>query len=73
MAALVEAAEKIVMAAGTTSLGKMPRNCAEALAIQLGIDIIDFPGGHNAVLTHPKAFASKLVQVFSENTSSQRR
>jgi hypothetical protein len=34
------------------------------LAKLLGTEIVEFPGGHAGFVTHPRAFATKLREVF---------
>ncbi|MFI5695144.1 alpha/beta fold hydrolase [Kribbella sp. NPDC051586] len=57
---------RILTAAGTTT----PRTvfdyrCAEALAAMLDQELLLFPGGHNGNLSHPKAYAGRLLEVLS--------
>jgi pimeloyl-ACP methyl ester carboxylesterase len=64
LAALQATPTKIVVAAGRTSGAALAHQCANALANRLGIPIVEFPGGHGGFLTHPRAFATKLREVF---------
>jgi pimeloyl-ACP methyl ester carboxylesterase len=63
-AALQAAPTKIVVAAGRTSGGTLAHQCGNALARRLGTQIVEFPGGHAGFITHPRAFATKLREVF---------
>lgn len=63
-AALLAVRNKIVVAAGRTSGARLAHKCAKALAKLLGTEIVEFPGGHAGFVTHPRAFATKLREVF---------
>jgi pimeloyl-ACP methyl ester carboxylesterase/SAM-dependent methyltransferase len=54
---------RILAAHGATSPPWLPHT-AQTLANRLGTLAVEFPGGHVAYLTHPKAFAAKLREVF---------
>jgi pimeloyl-ACP methyl ester carboxylesterase/SAM-dependent methyltransferase len=54
---------RIFAAHGATSPDWL-RHTAQNLADRLGTLAVDFPGGHVAYLTHPKAFGAKLREVF---------
>jgi hypothetical protein len=60
---LKAAASRIVPAAGSSSRNAWPHHAAAALAAQLGVELVEFPGGHTSYLMRPKAFAAKLRQV----------
>jgi len=60
--ALHQAADRIVPAAGTGTRA-FPRRCAEALAEELGRPLAGFPGGHNAFILRPRAFAARLLEI----------
>jgi pimeloyl-ACP methyl ester carboxylesterase len=57
------AAPKIVVGAGRTSGTTLAHQCAIALAKKLGKPVEEFPGGHNGFVTHPRAFAKRLLEV----------
>lgn len=59
--ALEGVADRLVTAAGSTSQGRWPHNCASALAGRLNSSFLESPGGHNGYVMRPKAFASWLV------------
>jgi pimeloyl-ACP methyl ester carboxylesterase len=54
---------RFIAAHGATTPG-WPRQTAQTLAERLGAEFVEFPGGHAGYLTHPKAFAAKLREVF---------
>jgi len=53
----------IIAAAGTTSRHVFTHACAEAVAQQLGVPLVEFPGGHNGYAFHPSGFSAKLDEV----------
>ncbi|GAA3792150.1 alpha/beta hydrolase [Sphaerisporangium flaviroseum] len=62
--ALKAASVRVVPAAGRASRrGFFDYRCAEELARLLGVAMVEFPGGHNGLTTHPKAFAVRLREV----------
>ena len=65
MAAVKASAQKIVVAAGSTSGALFSHQCALALAKELDTAIKIFPGGHNSFATHPRGVAEKLSAVLS--------
>ncbi|WP_214321321.1 alpha/beta fold hydrolase [Nonomuraea sediminis] len=57
---------RIIPAAGrTTPREVFDYRCAQELARIVGTDIAEFPGGHNGNLTHPRAYAARLVECLS--------
>jgi pimeloyl-ACP methyl ester carboxylesterase len=66
IAALRAAASKIIPAAGSTPPPTMPYRCATALAAVLGVDVVEFPGGHSGYCLRPKAFAAKLNELLRQ-------
>ncbi|HYQ68124.1 alpha/beta hydrolase [Actinophytocola sp.] len=55
-----------VAAAGrVTPRAAFPRRCAAELAVLLGSEVAEFPGGHNGNSTHPRAFATRLRAVLA--------
>lgn len=56
--------ERLVIAAGERSRGRWNRGCAEALAAELGLSVVDFPGDHGGYVAHPRGFAAKLSALF---------
>jgi pimeloyl-ACP methyl ester carboxylesterase len=65
--ALHQAAARIVPAAGA-STQTFPRQCAQALADELGRRLAEFPGGHSGFILRPRSFAARLHEIL---TSSQ--
>nr|WP_095878706.1 alpha/beta hydrolase [Streptomyces sp. TLI_235] len=64
---------RIVPAVGrTTPQQVFDRRCAAILADGLGATPVEFPGGHNGNLTHPRAFAAQLRALLprTEGTST---
>ncbi|MCW2880178.1 MAG: ab hydrolase, alpha/beta hydrolase fold protein [Sphaerisporangium sp.] len=65
IAALKAAPTTVVPAAGRTTKAFFDHHCAEELARLLGSHVTEFPGGHNGLTTHPKAFAVRLREVLA--------
>ncbi len=66
IAALQAAATRIVPAGGRTSREIWTHHSAEALADRLGTEFVEFPGGHNGHVLHPRAFAARLRDVLGD-------
>jgi pimeloyl-ACP methyl ester carboxylesterase len=62
--ALTSASARIVAAAGRTSPDAWPHHAARALAGRIGARFVEFPGGHNGYVFHPRGFAATLRDVF---------
>ncbi len=71
LAALKAAAPRIVPAGGRTSREMWAHRSAEALAGRLGVEFVEFPGGHNGHILHPRAFAAKLQEVLGDKPGIQ--
>jgi pimeloyl-ACP methyl ester carboxylesterase len=54
---------RIVAAHGATTPDWLPHT-ARTLAERIGTQSVEFPGGHAGYVTHPKAFAARLREVF---------
>jgi pimeloyl-ACP methyl ester carboxylesterase len=67
IAALKKASTRIVLAGGRTSREMWPHRSAEALANRLGTAFVEFPGGHNGHVLHPRAFAARLRAVLGDD------
>lgn len=65
LVALKRAGRRIVPAAGRTSRETWVHHCTAALADRLGTPLVEFPGGHNGYILHPRAFAARLREVLS--------
>lgn len=63
--ALTAMASRIVPAAGRGSRDLSTHHAARALAALLGRELVEFPGGHNGFLLHPKGFAARLQEIFA--------
>jgi len=53
-------ADRIVITAGEDGRAFYPHRCAEALAAALGTPLIELPGNHAAMITHPAEFVARL-------------
>ena len=60
LAALRDAAPRVVVAAGATSDGELAHRTAAALAERLGTSLVTFPGGHGGFATDAEEFAAVL-------------
>jgi pimeloyl-ACP methyl ester carboxylesterase len=63
LAALQAFAKQVVPAVGESAPNSAPHKAAEALAAELGQEVVAFPGGHTGWLLRPKAFARKLAEI----------
>jgi len=66
IAGLKKTSTRIVPAGGQTSREFWAHRSAEALADKLGTEFVEFPGGHNGHILHPRAFAEKLREVLGD-------
>jgi len=62
--ALHKAAARIVPVAGT-STHAFPRHCAQALARELDRPLAEFPGNYSGFILRPRAFATRLHEIFT--------
>jgi pimeloyl-ACP methyl ester carboxylesterase len=63
-AELKNVSARIVPAAGrTTPRTVFDYRCADTLAELVGQELVEFPGGHNGNLSHPRAYAARLREV----------
>jgi pimeloyl-ACP methyl ester carboxylesterase len=60
---LTPLADRIVITAGEDGRAFYPYRCAEALAAALGTPLIELPGNHAAMITHPAEFAARLAPL----------
>jgi pimeloyl-ACP methyl ester carboxylesterase len=65
VAALRGGAPRVVVAAGAGSRGQTAHACAVALAERLGTGVVEFPGDHGGLMTHPGEFAAALRDVLA--------
>ncbi|GAB3818276.1 alpha/beta fold hydrolase [Micromonospora zhanjiangensis] len=64
--ALLAAGTRIVPAHGNATPARVfHRRCVEELGALVGAPTVDFPGGHNGGLTHPRAFADRVVTLLA--------
>jgi pimeloyl-ACP methyl ester carboxylesterase len=56
-------APRVVIGAGETDRAAWIYQCARRLAERLSVPLVEFPGGHNGFVTHPRAFAARLLEV----------
>lgn len=61
--ALKSVSDRLVLAGGIQSRGHWPYRPNTAIAERVGLDIVDFPGGHVGHVTHPCEFADQLRAV----------
>src|SRR5450756_2729714 len=54
---------RLILAAGEAQREAFPYRSAAAVADRLGIALTEFPGGHVGYITHPRAFAARLLDV----------
>ncbi|MEU8632733.1 alpha/beta fold hydrolase [Amycolatopsis sp. NPDC048633] len=54
----------IILTGGDLSRGQWEYRCAEQLAGELGVLFTELPGGHNGLVSHPKATAAALTRIF---------
>ena len=70
IAALAAAPTRIVIAAGQASRGYFPYRVATLLAERLGTAVVEFPSHHAGYVSHPRAFAEQLCNVFGEKSGT---
>lgn len=56
---------KIFPTGGELSRGQWEYRCAERLAADLNRQLIELPGGHNGLVSHPRASATTLRRLFA--------
>jgi pimeloyl-ACP methyl ester carboxylesterase len=64
--ALQAASPRVVVAAGHSSQGLWLYRASRALADQIGSHFVEFPGGHNGYVLHPRGFAGRLREVLDD-------
>ncbi|WP_326667405.1 alpha/beta fold hydrolase [Streptomyces sp. NBC_01257] len=66
IAALKDVGTRIVPAAGRiTARNVFDCRAATALAVLLGREVQEFPGGHNGNTTHPRAYATRIREILN--------
>jgi pimeloyl-ACP methyl ester carboxylesterase len=63
VAALRAGTVRAIVGAGETTAGQSPHQAALALAAQLDLDVVPFPGDHVGYMRAPAAFAERLNDV----------
>lgn len=61
-------ADRIVIAAGQESRGYPAHEVSVRLGEELGLEVIELPGGHLGCITHPAPFADGLMRALAETT-----
>jgi len=67
LVALASCAERIVLAGGRDSHDQLPYQPNKVLARQLGLDIVNLPGGHLGFLSSPPEFAKELLNTLKDD------
>ena len=62
-AALATSTTRVVVGVGASSGGQLAHRTALALAERLGVEAIEFPGGHGGFTLQPQEFADALRKV----------
>ena len=60
-------AKRIVLAGGRDSQDQLPSQANRALARQLGLDIVDLPGGHLGFRSSSTEFAKELMNALKDD------
>ena len=68
MAALQAVRSRLVLAGGSDSREYFPYRPNTLLAERLGVELVDFPGGHVGYSTHPSEFAKQMVSVLDRRS-----
>ncbi len=66
LAALAALAGQLVLVGGRDAQDKVPYQSASALARQLGLTLVDVPGGHIGFMTSPAEFAAALIDALKD-------
>ncbi len=64
--ALTKHAGQLVLVGGRDSQDQMTYQPGKELAQNLGLDIVNLPGGHLGFMTYPEEFAREFLQVLSQ-------
>jgi pimeloyl-ACP methyl ester carboxylesterase len=60
---ITSSTNRIIVTASEDAREFYPHRCAEALAAALGTPLIELPGNHAAMITHPADFAARLAPL----------
>ncbi len=63
LAALSGGGTPVVLGAGARSRPYYPCRAGEAVAERLGVEVVEFPGGHSGYMDHPGPFAAVLCDT----------
>jgi pimeloyl-ACP methyl ester carboxylesterase len=66
LAALAAHARHLVLVGGRDAQDKVPYQSTSVLARQLGLNIVDLPGGHLGFMTSPAEFAQALMHALKD-------
>jgi pimeloyl-ACP methyl ester carboxylesterase len=69
---LLAASTTIVPSGGRSSRGRWLYRVIETLADLLGTQLVEFPGGHNAFILRPRAFAERVREVLTGSLRTAR-
>jgi pimeloyl-ACP methyl ester carboxylesterase len=64
-AALAASTTRVVVGVGASSGGQLAHRTADALAERLGVQAVEFPGGHGGFSLQPREFADALRKVLA--------
>jgi len=64
-------ADRIVVTASQEGREFYPHRCAQALAAALGTPLIELPGNHAAMITHPAEFAARVAPLLPCSAADQ--
>lgn len=67
LAALAAAAERIVLVGGRDSQDQVSYQSTRVLARQLGLEMVNLPGGHLGFMASPAAFAQELMIALKDD------
>jgi hypothetical protein len=70
IAALAAAPTHVVLAAGSARRETLGYRCAAAVAERLGTALVEFPSHHAGYVSHPRAFAERLRDVFGDESGT---
>ena len=57
----------VLVTGGSESRGQWEHRCAQQLAVELDRELVELPGGHNGLVSHPRATADVLRRLFAES------
>lgn len=61
---------RVIPTGGSLSQGQWEYRCAERLAQRLDREIIDLPGGHNGLVSHPRGSGNALLRLLEGSRSA---